>query len=605
MRRHQVETLKRGAPEVYPAPSMKKMPPDRHGYVALLSAYRPRLVAVVLLALVGGFAEAAVLVLVVRAAVTLSEGGESAVLSIGALHTDHLTITAVLVAALVLTAVRFGVQLAASWVSARLAADVQRRLRVETFDAFVDADWSVQSEEREGRLQQLLGVEVEWVVIAVVGVTTGLAAACFLSVLIVASLIVNPVAAAALLCGVGGLFVALRPLAQAGKRHGGARVDRDLDVAHTISEFVRTSEELRVYGVGDASKRRLEEQSDQVARSVARQRFAGLIVPAVHQAAALTLMIGGLFVVFEAGGSNLAGLGAIILILMRAFTYSQQLQATLHGLGENRSSIGHLQEQLSHYRSRGARSGTVSLDHIETVTFEGVTYRYRVGVPALEEATFSVHRGEVVGVVGPSGSGKSTLGQILLRLRSPDAGMYLINRRDASDYDERDWSRLVSYVPQEPRLIAGTVSDNVRFLRTGFSDDAVEAAARLACLHDEITAWPSGYSTIVGERAGAISGGQKQRLCLARALLNRPELLLLDEATSALDAQSDHLVKEALRSVRGHTTMVIIAHRLSMLGMCDRIVVLREGRVEAVDTPTRLAVQDGFYLEALRLSRRS
>jgi ABC-type multidrug transport system fused ATPase/permease subunit len=212
-----------------------------------------------------------------------------------------------------------------------------------------------------------------------------------------------------------------------------------------------------------------------------------------------------------------------------------------------------------------------------------------------------VARGEAVGIVGPSGAGKSTLIQILLQLRTPTVGHYLINGEPAEDFDPADWHRRVAYVPQEPRLIHATVAENIRYLRD-LDDSAVQRAARLARIHDDIVSWNHGYDTVVGPRADAVSGGQQQRLCLARALAARPEVLVLDEPTSALDPRSESLLQESLRSLIGEATMFIAAHRMSTLDMCGRVMVIVDGRLEAFDTVERLYRDNPYYRSASTLA---
>ena len=178
----------------------------------------------------------------------------------------------------------------------------------------------------------------------------------------------------------------------------------------------------------------------------------------------------------------------------------------------------------------------------------------------LSDISFEAHGGEAVGVIGPSGAGKSTLVQILLNLRAPDEGRYLINGVPVLQFRQNDWQARVAYVPQEPRLVHASVAENIRYFRD-LDDDALVRAARLARIHEDIVSWPSGYETIVGPRADAVSGGQQQRICLARALAAQPEILILDEPTSALDPRSEALIQESLTALqhRGHA----VHHRAS------------------------------------------
>ena len=156
------------------------------------------------------------------------------------------------------------------------------------------------------------------------------------------------------------------------------------------------------------------------------------------------------------------------------------------------------------------------------------------------------------------------------------------------------WVRGFAYLSQEPRLLHGTVSDNIRFFRD-LNDEAIERAARLAHIHDDITTWSEGYATVIGERVDAISGGQRQRICLARALAADPFILVLDEPTSALDNRSEHLIQQSLATLKGRMTLVVVAHRLTTLGICDCIIVMGDGEVEAVGPAKELASIDGFF----------
>ncbi len=204
-------------------------------------------------------------------------------------------------------------------------------------------------------------------------------------------------------------------------------------------------------------------------------------------------------------------------------------------------------------------------------------------------------------MIGPSGAGKSTLIQILLRLRDPDSGRYLVNGQAAQDYRAADWHKRVAYVPQEPRLLHASVADNIRYFRD-YSEEQVERAGRLARIHEDIVAWPQGYETVVGPRADAVSGGQQQRICLARALVGRPEVLILDEPTSALDPHSESLIQESLTALREELTLFVIAHRISTLDICDRVMVIIDGRMVAFNTVATLKDENAYYRSASALA---
>ncbi len=159
----------------------------------------------------------------------------------------------------------------------------------------------------------------------------------------------------------------------------------------------------------------------------------------------------------------------------------------------------------------------------------------------------------------------------------------------------------MAYVSQEPRLVHASVAENIRYFRD-LPPAAVERAARLARIHDDVIGWPEGYDTIVGPRADAVSGGQQQRICLARALAARPEVLVLDEPTSALDPHSEALIQESLRALKHELTIFVIAHRHSTLDICDRVMVMIDGRLVAFDTKALLETGNPYFRSAAALA---
>jgi ABC-type multidrug transport system fused ATPase/permease subunit len=256
--------------------------------------------------------------------------------------------------------------------------------------------------------------------------------------------------------------------------------------------------------------------------------------------------------------------------------------------------VERVQNAMDSYASSTPARGKAPLREIETLGFDEVEYYYVPERPVLKNVSFEVRGGETIGVIGPSGAGKSTMVQIQLRLREPRSGIYGINGTNAFDIGFEDWHARVAYVPQAPKLLHATVADNVRFYRE-YDDAAVERACRLARIHDEIMEWPKGYQTMVGPRADAVSGGQQQRICLARALVANPSLLVLDEPTSALDPRSEALIQESLESMRSQLTLFIIAHRMSTLTICDRVMVVLNGTIDAFDSLQELTASNEYY----------
>ncbi len=297
------------------------------------------------------------------------------------------------------------------------------------------------------------------------------------------------------------------------------------------------------------------------------------------------------------GGGRVGSLGAVVLLLVRAGAYGQQGQGAFQTLRQSLPYIERLQQAQDRYAASSPRAGVERLEHVNSLTFQTVSFSYERDRPVLSDINFEVSGGETVGIAGPSGTGKSTLVQILLGLRDPNSGQYLVNGVPAAQFRRSDWHERVAYVPQEPRLLHASVADNVRFFRS-IDDVAVERATRLAGIHDDVLNWRDGYDTIIGPRADAISGGQQQRICLARALAAEPQLLVLDEPTSALDPHAESLIQESLSGLRGKLTLFIVAHRMSTLDICERVMVIVDGRLEAFDQLSELRTTSAYYRSA-------
>ncbi len=478
---------------------------------------------------------------------------------------------------------------------------MQLRLRTQLFDAFSDASWAVQAQDREGQLQETMTNQISQATTGAVQTTTLINASFTFLVLMGTALAINALAAVLVGTMSVGMFALLRPLRGRGVRNARALSRSQVQYAGAIAESIRVAQETHVFGVNDVQRERIGEF---VATSNAlfyRTQVLAKLVGNLYQSLIYILLVCGIAALYLFDDGHAGSLAAVILLLLRGGTAGMGVQTAYQGLSQSLPFVDRTREAMERYENSRPPDGGMPLSRVDTVVFDDVSFAYTPERTVLSGIGFEVAAGEVIGIIGPSGAGKSTLVQLLLRLRLPGEGHYLINGVPVEEFSRQDWHRQVSFVPQEPRLLHASVAENIRFFRE-IPDEDVERAARLARIDEDIATWPDGYETIVGPRADAVSGGQQQRICLARALAARPEVLILDEPTSALDPHSETLITESLKALKSDLTLFIIAHRMSTLDICDRVMVIVDGRLAAFDTKVLLQQNNTYYRHASQLA---
>jgi subfamily B ATP-binding cassette protein MsbA len=320
----------------------------------------------------------------------------------------------------------------------------------------------------------------------------------------------------------------------------------------------------------------------------------------------LTEFIGafcGITVFFLGGKEVIAGrlsfgifglfLGSLLSIIRPFKKLSQVNALTQQALAAN----ARIYDILDTQPTLKEKEEAIALPHLrKNIIFENVWFRYEPDTPdILKDINLEVNYGEMVAFVGPTGAGKTSLTNLIARFYDPQKGRILIDGVDIKEVTLKSLRQQIGMVTQETILFNDTVKANIAYGRPQASIDEIESAAKKAFAHDFIMKMPQGYDTIIGDRGFKLSGGEKQRLAIARAILKNPPILILDEATSQLDSESERLVQEAINKLIENRTTFCIAHRLSTVRQADKIVILDKGKIVDIGTHEQLLAKEGLY----------
>jgi ATP-binding cassette subfamily C protein len=401
---------------------------------------------------------------------------------------------------------------------------------------------------------------------------------------------------------VGGLLLLPLTLSRHATARWGQAVARlDGETLQTLQQSLGGVKEVKLSG----RERFFLTQFDEQVAGAARLRTRYAAVATTLRMGVETVFVCGLLAVsllltLKSGAAALPLLGLYAYAGFRVIPSANRIMMYVSELRYSRAWIHDLRDDLAALPPPGPPTGPGAGEPIRftrVVALEGVSYTYAgEAEPVLVDVDLAITRGESIGIVGPSGAGKSTLVDLLLGLLTPTSGRITVDGRDIAGA-LRSWQRHIGYVAQEPFVLDDTIRRNVAFgvADAEIDDRRVTAALRLAQLVGFVTGLPDGLDTLLGERGTRLSVGQRQRVAIARALYDEPEVLVFDEATSALDTPTERELIAALESLRGVKTLVVIAHRLTTVRRCDRLAVLRDGRLAAVGPYDELLARDAGF----------
>jgi ABC-type multidrug transport system fused ATPase/permease subunit len=522
-----------------------------------------------------GLLEAFFLVVVTRTGLAIADG----VTTVGVTRGVEATIGEAILICAGLLVVRFIFSFMMIRIQTGLTYRITSTFRKQLGLAYLETSWAVQVRQPAGTLQQLVVQFPSNIASLVYQLANSLAGALSLLALLGIAFVVSGISTLIVLFALITLVFLLTPLRRAVQRRSKKSMENQVAFANSIAEISELNLEINALGVTKQAAKRLKEVIDNEAAAMHRVGITSNLISPLYMTFAYGAILLALVALNSIEVDDINQVGAVMLIMLRSLAYGQQTQQGATAISQFAPFAERLIRQQQEFDSERRTQGVVQLSSVGSIRLESVSFRYPERTPVLSDVNLTIGAGRVIGVVGQSGSGKTTLIQLILGLHTPQEGAVLVNEIPRADVSPDSWSRLVTYVPQDTKLMAGTIDDNVKFLRDHVTDADVDQALVAANLLLPADRFPDGKHTDLGVAGRQFSGGQKQRLAIARALATRPSVLVLDEPTSSLDVESENVIVETMNRLKGQVTTIVVTHRESTLRACDRIFVVENGTV--------------------------
>ena len=390
---------------------------------------------------------------------------------------------------------------------------------------------------------------------------------------------------------------------------GGQIQEATADITSVLQESVSSARVVKSFVREGYEIERFEKENEaNFAANMRNAKYMATLTPVIELVAAL-----GVTVILWYGGHNVIDgattAGSLIAFLVYAVNISNPIKRVTRTIGNIQKALAAAERVFNVMdlpeEVRNLPGATVLPPVRGDIVFEHVSFAYNTGEEVLHDVSFEVKPGQVIGLVGPSGAGKSTIASLLPRFYDVTGGRITVDGTDIKAVTLDSLREQVGIVPQETLLFNGSVYDNIKYGRLDATETEIIDAAKAANAHEFIMGLPQGYKTQLGDRGVNVSGGQWQRIAIARAILKNPRILILDEATSALDTESERLVQEALDRLMVGRTSFAIAHRLSTIKNADRILVLEDGKLVEDGNHEQLMAMDGLYAHLYKIQYRN
>jgi len=488
------------------------------------------------------------------------------------------------------------VLLLSNYIKIKITAVYEEKTRGELFKLTAEANWQYLLKQKLGHLETILVTNVKFGGYLLQYISDSLMLMASLFVFLLVAINISWFITLVTMVLGGLIFFAFKPFLYKTRALSKENEKINRQTSHHINENILGMKTIKAMSAGDKIVEKAREYFKALRELIIKTNFLSIATNSLIQPIGLVFVFIIFAISYKTGAFNFAALAAIIYLIQRIFTYAQQLQTTLYAMTNSASYVNKMLEYRDEViKNKEINSGTDSFKFNNYLEFKNVSFYYDNAKQILNNVSFTIKKGEMVGLIGPSGAGKTTIVDIILRLFNPTKGEILLDGKSINEIDINEWRKNIGYVSQDIFLKNDTIANNIKFYNNSITDEDMAEAAKAANIYDFIDNCPDKFAAVIGERGVLLSAGQRQRIVIARILARRPEILILDEATSALDNESEVQIQKVIENLKNKVTVLLIAHRLSTVRNCGKLLVLQNGVIKEQGSPEELLSDEKSY----------
>ncbi len=476
------------------------------------------------------------------------------------------------------------------YTSISIVSHYERNTRLQVFTQTLQSKWSYLVDQKIGHLETVILTDVRQSTVLLQTIIQAIMRISIALVYAIVAFNINPkMTGITVLVGITLAYV-FKPLLYKTKKISTSIVVLNKSIAHIVNQTVTGMKTIKTLTHPDPVAKNADREFDELRKNKVKLTISRYIAVMLIEPSAIIFIAVILLYAYKQPTFILSSFLVVMYLVYKLFGYTKQIQGTIYKLT---TMFPYLQAQQSYQEQikneQEIYKGGKKMKFTESLSLNNVTFSYpNREEKILNNLSLTIKKGEMMGIVGPSGGGKTTFVDLILRLLSTQDGDITVDKTSIKDIDISDWRNKIGYVSQEVFLLNDTIENNIRFFDNKISKEDIEKSIDQADMREFVQSQKKGKKTIVGERGLRLSAGQRQRIHIARVLARNPEVLILDEATSALDNTTEKHIQKVIDSFKGKMTIIVIAHRLSTVMNCDRLLVLDKGKITEQGSPKQL-----------------